>query len=79
MQKVVFKSNQTILFIPLEDIIQIQFRNRKVYLLTKQQEYQICAPLRQYEYLCRQYGFQKINRSTIINHNVITYIDNQTS
>ena len=76
MTKLAFMSNQMILYIPLEEIVQLQYRNRKVYLKTIEQEYVIPAPLRQYNYLCQQYIFKKINRTTIINYNVITYIDN---
>ncbi|MBQ7891222.1 MAG: LytTR family transcriptional regulator DNA-binding domain-containing protein [Erysipelotrichaceae bacterium] len=74
MQKVFFMSNQTILYLPIDEIIFIQWRNRKLYVHTKDTIYPVSGYLKQYTYLLKHH-FKKINRNTMINYNVITYID----
>ena len=74
MQKLMFMSNQTILYIRIDRILYIISKNRKLYLKTLDKEYQISGTIGQYEYLF-EYGFKRISRNKIINYNVITYID----
>jgi len=74
MQKVFFMNHQTILYLPMDEICYIQWKNRKLYVHTINQVYPVSGHLKEYEYLLN-YHFKKVNRSTIINYNVITYID----
>ena len=74
MHKLYFMSNQTILYISIHEIVFLKWMNRKLYLYTKNEVYQIEGNIKKYEYL-KQYNFIKMNRSTIINYNVITYLD----
>ena len=74
MQKLMFMSNQTILYIQMDQILYLTSRNRKLYLKTLDKEYKISGTIKQYEYLL-EFGFKKVSRNKIINYNVITYID----
>ena len=74
MKKVFFMSNQTILYLPIDEIMYLQWQKRKLYVHTKDAIYPVSGYLKQYTYLLK-YHFKKINRNVIINYNVITYID----
>lgn len=74
MKKVFFMSNQTILYLPIDEILYLQWNNRKLYVHTKDTIYPVSGYLKQYTYLLKHH-FKKINRNTMINYNVITYID----
>ena len=74
MQKVFFMSNQTILYLPIDEIMYLQWNNRKLYVHTKERIYSVSGHLKQYTYLLKHH-FKKISRNTLINYNVITYID----
>ncbi len=74
MQKVYFMNNQMILYLPIDEIMYLQWRNRKLYVYTKDTVYPVSGYLKQYNYLTK-YHFKKINRNTMMNYNVITYLD----
>ena len=74
MDKVFFMSNQTLLFIPIEQMLFIHWKNRKLYVHTKDEVYSVSGHLKDYSYLTKHH-FRKMGRNILVNYNVIHYVE----
>ena len=74
MEKVYFMSNQTLLYISIEQILFIKWKNRKLYVHTKEEVYPVSGHLKDYAYLTK-YHFRKMGRNILVNYNVLRYVE----
>ena len=66
-KKISFISNKHILLLNIDDIHSLHYQNRKLYVTTTDEVYQVNGNLKTYKFLCNNNNFRFIRRNLIIN------------